>query len=58
MKKLPDFVQFAPMPKPNMRQLFTAASSDALDLMQRMLVFDPLKRISAKDVEIVIFLSA
>lgn len=36
-------------PKTPLRLLFTAASSDALDLLSRLLTYNPLKRISALD---------
>ena len=52
MTKLPDYVKFGPFPKSNLRQLFTAAGEDALNLLQKMLTFDPLKRISAKEVRL------
>ena len=49
MKLLPDYVEFAPQPKPNFRQLFTAASDDALDLLKALLTFDPLRRCTATE---------
>ncbi|EJU03529.1 CMGC/CDK/CDK7 protein kinase [Dacryopinax primogenitus] len=47
--KLPDYVDLGKFPKPNMQDLFTAASQPALDLMQKLLLYNPLQRISAKD---------
>lgn len=38
-------------PKSPLKGLFTAASSDAIDLLAKMILFDPLKRISAKEVK-------
>lgn len=37
------------IPKPDQRRLFTAAKPDALDLLMRMLTYDPTKRISAEE---------
>lgn len=49
MRQLPDFVEFKQYPKPvNHRVLFTAASDDELRLLEWLLLFDPLKRPSAK----------
>lgn len=48
MKDLPDHVPFAVQPKPPLKSIFTAASEDALDLLERMLTFDPNKRITAR----------
>ncbi|KAJ3064639.1 TFIIH complex serine/threonine-protein kinase subunit kin28 [Podochytrium sp. JEL0797] len=36
-------------PKTPLQTLFTAAGNDALDLFESMLIYDPLKRISALD---------
>ena len=49
MKLLPDYVQMENFPKQQMSMLFTAASSDTLDLLQRCLHFDPNKRISCDE---------
>ncbi|KAJ9073214.1 TFIIH complex serine/threonine-protein kinase subunit kin28 [Entomophthora muscae] len=49
MKKLPHFLEFTVFPKTPLRALFTAASSEALDLLEKMLIYDPTKRISALD---------
>lgn len=48
--KLPDYVPVGQFPKPALRDLFTAATADALNLLSRCLIFEPRKRISAKDV--------
>lgn len=50
MKELPDYVPFPPQAKPPLRTIFTAASDDALDLLAAMLTFNPLKRITARQV--------
>ncbi|VDC06518.1 unnamed protein product [Peniophora sp. CBMAI 1063] len=47
--KLPDYVPVGHFPKTPMRDLFTAASADALKLLARCLTYEPRRRISAKD---------
>lgn len=49
MSSLPGYVKFSHVPAQDHRALFTAASEQALDLLNKFLVFDPLKRISAAD---------
>lgn len=49
MSSLPDFVPPKVYPKPPIKQTFSAAPVNALDLLQKMLIFDPLKRITAYD---------
>lgn len=46
--KLPDYVPVGQFPKTPLRDLFTAASADALNLLNRCLAYDPKKRISAR----------
>ncbi|KAJ3395582.1 hypothetical protein CcCBS67573_g00531 [Chytriomyces confervae] len=42
-------LEFQMFPRTPLKSLFTAAGSDALDLLESMLTYDPLKRISAFD---------
>ncbi|KAI8916514.1 kinase-like domain-containing protein [Powellomyces hirtus] len=49
MKELPDYHDFQVFPKNPLRHLFTAASADALSLLESLLLYDPLKRPSAHD---------
>lgn len=46
---LPRFLEFATVHPPDLRQLFTAATEDAIDLLQKLLTLAPSKRISAKE---------
>jgi len=48
MAKLPNFVRFQPMERPPIKATFTGASDDVLDLLQRLLAFDPLRRLTAE----------
>ncbi len=50
--KLPDYVSVGQFPKPPLRDLFTAATADALNLLGKCLIYEPRKRVSAKDVSI------
>ncbi|KAF6761554.1 CMGC/CDK/CDK7 protein kinase [Ephemerocybe angulata] len=47
--KLPNYVAVGQFPKPPLRDLFTAASADALNLLSKCLIYEPRKRISAKE---------
>ena len=47
MKSLPDYVSFPLYPQQPLRQIFTAADVETLDLLGKMLLFDPMKRITA-----------
>jgi cyclin-dependent kinase 7 len=50
MKSLPDFVPFSRCSGTPLRQIFTNASDEALDLLSKFLKYDPMQRISAADV--------
>jgi cyclin-dependent kinase 7 len=49
MNSLPDYIQFKSFPKVPLRQYFTAAGTDALSLLEQMLVFDPNRRWTAEE---------
>lgn len=46
---LPAYIQFTPTPEPDHRILFTASSPESLDLLNKMMHLNPLKRVSAKE---------
>ena len=46
---MPDYVPFTQQPKTPLRSIFTAASDDALDLLESLLTFNPAKRPTAKE---------
>jgi cyclin-dependent kinase 7 len=47
--KLPDYVDVGQFPKLPLRDLFTAATADCLNLLARTLLYEPRRRISALD---------
>jgi len=47
--KLPDYVPVGQFPKQSLRDLFTAASADALNLMGGCLLYEPRKRLTARE---------
>ncbi|EIW79226.1 Pkinase-domain-containing protein [Coniophora puteana RWD-64-598 SS2] len=47
--KLPDYVPVGQFPKTPLRELFTAASVDTLNLLGKCLIYEPRKRITARD---------
>lgn len=40
------------MPKQDLKSLFVAASTDAIDFLSKLLIFDPRKRLTAKAVSL------
>lgn len=50
--KLPDFITVGQFPKPPLRDLFTAATADTLNLLNRCLTYEPRKRIIAREVSL------
>ncbi len=49
MKNLPDYTEFQNFPRTPLKSLFTAAGSDALDMLEKMLTYDPARRITAEE---------
>ncbi|KAG8930601.1 TFIIH complex serine/threonine-protein kinase subunit kin28 [Tulasnella sp. 408] len=47
--KLPNYVNVGQFPKSPLNLLFTAASSEALDLLAKCFIYEPRRRITAKD---------
>ncbi|KAI0728009.1 CMGC/CDK/CDK7 protein kinase [Fomitopsis betulina] len=47
--KLPDYVPLGNFPKPPLRDLFSAASPECISLLTKCLLYEPRKRISARD---------
>ncbi|EIM86789.1 Pkinase-domain-containing protein [Stereum hirsutum FP-91666 SS1] len=48
-KKLPDYVPVGNFQRTPLRDVFTAASTDTLDLLGKCLLYEPRRRISAKE---------
>eukprot|EP01132_Coremiostelium_polycephalum_P001220 gene1220-1540_t len=46
---LPNYIKFTDFPATPFKQLFTAASDDALDLLSKMLIFNPSARCTATE---------
>jgi hypothetical protein len=55
--KLPDYVSVGQFTRTPLRDLFTAASGDALNLLSKCIIYEPRRRISARDVRIIFFIS-
>ena len=49
ISSLPDFIQFKQQPGTPLRDIFTAAGDDLLDLMGRLCTLYPLKRCDASE---------
>lgn len=49
MKTLPGFFEFPKVSESCIDNLFSALSKDAIDLLKKFLIFDPLKRITCQD---------
>ncbi|OSX64258.1 hypothetical protein POSPLADRAFT_1065522 [Postia placenta MAD-698-R-SB12] len=47
--KLPDYVPVGQFPRTPLRELFTAASPDCLNLLSKCLIYEPRRRISARE---------
>ena len=48
VSSLPDYIAFQPQPVAPLRELFTAASDEALDLLEKTLTLDPASRATAE----------
>ena len=48
VSSLPDYIAFREQKRSTMRDLFTAASDDTLDLLQALLTFNPTQRLNAR----------
>jgi len=49
-KSLPHYMNFEQHPKQDLSQLFSAASPDTLDMLAKLLLYDPMRRLSAHGV--------
>ena len=52
MKHLPDFITFRSYPKQPLKEIFTAAGDDLLEVLDHMLAMNPLKRCTATEVRV------
>ena len=48
-KSLPDYMEFSKTSAPDLRLAFPAAPPDALDLLKKLMAFDPNRRVSAAE---------
>lgn len=55
MTSLPDYVPFNHCPPTPFRNLFTAAGDDAIDLLSKLMKFNPLERLTAAEVRSVVY---
>lgn len=49
VSSLPHFVQFKPMPAIPFRDIFTASTDDLIEVLEKMLALNPLKRCTCKE---------
>lgn len=50
MNSLVDFVEFKKFPRIPFSEIFSAAGDDLLDLLEKLFLYNPVKRINATDV--------
>ena len=50
MKSLSDYVEFKKFPRIPFSEIFSAASDDMLDLLEKLFLYDPVLRIDATKV--------
>ena len=48
-KTLPDYMEFSKTPAPDLRGVFATAPPEALDLLKKLMAFDPNRRVSAAE---------
>lgn len=51
LKALPSYMEFSTYPPTPLKQIFTAASEDSLDLLSKLMYYNPASRLSAADVK-------
>jgi len=49
MSALPNYIEFTPSQAPPLASIFSAAPEDALDLLAKMLKFNPSERLTAAE---------
>ncbi|DBA00606.1 TPA: hypothetical protein N0F65_007735 [Lagenidium giganteum] len=49
MSSLPNYIEFTPNPAPPLSSIFSAASEDALDLLSKLLKYNPSERLTASE---------
>jgi cyclin-dependent kinase 7 len=49
LSSLPDYHDFPKYTRTSLKSLFTAASDDTLDLLEKMLEYDPLRRVTTEE---------
>lgn len=52
MKSLPDYIEFKHCPGTPLRDIFTAAADDLIDLLEKLLTLNPLSRCTASEVRV------
>ncbi|KAG0417025.1 putative serine/threonine-protein kinase KIN28 like protein, partial [Dictyocoela roeselum] len=50
LKKLPNFLEYPPYPKTPLKNIFSGASDDVIDLLKKMFAYDPVRRIDVFEI--------